>query len=548
MRLKKLTLSFGTQPIFDHIDLYIPEREHIGLVGVNGAGKSTFFKLLTKELTPDDGEIILESKKKIALLPQVITDEIPSLDMTVFEFLESGRPIEQLEKKLQSTYEELAEHPEKEKILYQKINRIQSDLEYYEQYKADTILLKIIEGMHIDGDMLDQPLKNLSGGQKSTVAFARLLYSKPEIILLDEPTNHLDLMTKDYVVQFLKSYSGTIFIISHDTEFLNQVATTILFLDKRTHKMELYPGNYDRFLKLHAEHEKNLLFQAKIEEREENKLRAIVQKYEHGNGKRKKMAQDREKKLAKLLENKIEVPPSMRQVTFQMDVKRESGMTPVRVEKLCFKYDKTKPKGIINKLSFSLHKGEKFLIVGENGVGKSTLLKLIVGILKPDFGTIEIGNHTDIGYYAQEHELLDKTTTIFDNFHDTDLNDKEIRSALGRFLFSGDEVFKNVSILSPGEQSRVALAKLSVSGANFLILDEPTNHLDPDTQKIISKAFQSFEGTMLVVSHNPEFVYDLGIGRILLLPEGKIVPYDEEIVKHYHTLNTKHFKNRQNPL
>lgn len=163
---------------------------------------------------------------------------------------------------------------------------------------------------------------------------------------------------------------------------------------------------------------------------------------------RKKMAQDREKKLAKLLENKIEVPPSMRQVTFQMDVKRESGMTPVRVEKLCFKYDKTKPKGIINKLSFSLHKGEKFLIVGENGVGKSTLLKLIVGILKPDFGTIEIGNHTDIGYYAQEHELLDKTTTIFDNFHDTDLNDKEIRSALGRFLFSGDEVFKNVSILS----------------------------------------------------------------------------------------------------
>ena len=235
-------------------------------------------------------------------------------------------------------------------------------------------------------------------------------------------------------------------------------------------------------------------------------------------------------------------------VAFQMDVKRESGMTPVRVEKLCFKYDKTKPKGIINKLSFSLHKGEKFLIVGENGVGKSTLLKLIVGILKPDFGTIEIGNHTDIGYYAQEHELLDKTTTIFDNFHDTDLNDKEIRSALGRFLFSGDEVFKNVSILSPGEQSRVALAKLSVSGANFLILDEPTNHLDPDTQKIISKAFQSFEGTMLVVSHNPEFVHDLGIGRILLLPEGKIVPYDEEIVKHYHTLNTKHFKNRQNPL
>lgn len=548
MRLKNLTLSFGTQVIFDHINLYIPEREHIGVVGANGAGKSTFFKVLMNELTPDDGMVIFESKKRLAWLPQVISDEVPNLDITVFEFLESGRPIAKLEEKLQKTYEELANHPEKEKSLYQKIDQIQKDLDYYEQYKADTILLKIMEGMHIDGDLLDQPLKNLSGGQKSTVAFARLLYSKPEIILLDEPTNHLDLMTRDYVIQFLKSYSGTIFMISHDTEFLNQVATSTLFLDKRTHQMQLYPGNYNLFLKRHEEQEKNLLFQAKIEQREEDKLRAIVQKYEHGNGNRKKMAQDREKKLAKLLENKKEVPPDMKQVTFNMDVKRESGMTPVRVENLCFKYDKTKPKGIINKLSFSLHKGEKFLIVGENGVGKGTLLKLIVGILQPDFGTVQIGNHTDIGYYAQEHELLDKTISIFDNFHDTDLNDKEIRSVLGRFLFSGDEVFKNVSVLSPGEQSRVALAKLSVSGANFLILDEPTNHLDPDTQKIISKAFQSFEGTMLVVSHNPEFVHDLGVGRILLLPEGKIVPYDEEIVKHYHTINTKHFKKRQNPL
>ena len=198
------------------------------------------------------------------------------------------------------------------------------------------------------------------------------------------------------------------------------------------------------------------------------------------------------------------------------------------VSNLYFKYDKKSPTNIIENLSFEIHKGEKFLIVGENGIGKSTLLKLIIGQLKPDLGTIKFGSKTDLGYYAQEHELLDNEKSIIENFSDIQLTQKQIRNVLGRFLFYGDDVFKKVSILSPGERSRVALAKLSVKGANLLILDEPTNHLDSDTQVVIAEAFKTFDGTMIVVSHNLEFINHLGIDRLIMLPSGKILFYDKK--------------------
>lgn len=543
MRIKNLSFSFGMQNIFDNVNLYIPDNEKVGIVGVNGAGKSTFFNILTKKISPDDGQIIFDKKTRVELLPQVITDEVSLLDINVFDYLSSGRPIEKLENDLQNLYNDLASADEKSHdSIYKKINKVQEKLEYWEQFAADTILLKIIEGMNITSNLLDKKLGELSGGQKSTIAFAKLLYSKPEVMLLDEPTNHLDSSTKDYIINFLSNYRGTVFMISHDIDFLNKVSTKILYLDKMTHNMSLYNGNYNDFNKLHSEQVKTLEEQAKIQQMEEDKLRAIVKKYEHGNGNRKKMAQDREKKLTKLLANKIELAPTTKKMNLDISITRESGMTPLKVDNLSFKYDKSAKMGIINKLSFSVHKGEKFLIVGQNGVGKSTLLKMIVGKLIPDDGVITIGNHTDIGYYAQEHELLDMDKTILDNFDDMLLSPKIIRNVLGRFLFFGDDVFKKVKVLSPGEQSRVALAKLSVTGANFLILDEPTNHLDPETQKIIAETFKTFKGTMLVVSHNPEFVDNLGIERVLILPSGKTDFYSHELVESFHKLNTNKLK------
>lgn len=537
MQFKDLTMSFGMQTVFENVNLNLPENEKIGIVGVNGAGKTTLFKLIMGLEYPDSGKIIAKNGYRIDWLPQVLNDGVDSMDITVLEYLMQGRPIEKLNNELQSYYDALVDPNCNQTELFNKIEKTQKQLDYWDSYNAENILFKIITGVKISDDMLLKELKELSGGQKSKVAFARLLYSNPEIILLDEPTNHLDEDSKNYIINYLKNYKGTVLVISHDVEFLDQVTTKTLFIDKRTKSFNFYDGNYSKFLKVQTEREKNLLRQSEIQQQEEDKLRDIINKYATASGKRKKMAQDREKKLKKLLEHKIEVVNPNKKVNFNVEVNRESNTIPLEVKNLCFKYDKTSKNNIIHNLSFRLEKGEKFLVVGENGIGKSTLLKLLVGTLEPDCGSIQLGSKTDLGYYAQELELLDNAKTILENLKNSNYNERQIRSILARFLFFGDDVYKNVSVLSPGEKSRVALAKLSISGANLLLLDEPTNHLDPDTQNLIAEVFKNYAGTMVVVSHNPEFVDNLGIERTLILPTGEISYYDREIVEHYKVLN-----------
>ena len=487
------------------------------------------------------------NNSRVGLLPQIISDEVPTMDISVYDFLISGRPLKKINDELQITYEEVAKETDEkqQQLLFKKIDRLQQKLEYWDYYSAESILLKIVDGMDISLEMLNEKLSNLSGGQKSKVAFARLLYSKPEIILLDEPTNHLDKKTKEFVINYLKGYKGSVYVISHDIEFLNQITTKTLFLDKRTKKMELYDGNYSNFKKIKDEREQILLKQAEIQEKEMERLQKTIDKYATASGKRKKMAQDREKKLDKLKNNKIEIPQHQKKAKIKLELERESSNIPLKIKNLNFKYNKNSDNNIIDNLSLEIFKGERFLVVGENGAGKSTLLKLIVGQLLPDSGEIYLGNKTDIGYYAQEHELLDNNKTILENFNDINISQKALRSVLGRFLFFENDVFKKISVLSPGERSRVALAKLSLKGSNFLVLDEPTNHLDPDTQLVISETFKNFKGTMIIVSHNPEFVDNLGIQRLLLLPEGKISYYDRSTVEYFQELNYNNKKNRR---
>lgn len=540
MQIKNLTMSFGNQELFNNININIDDYEKVGIVGLNGAGKSTFLKIVYGQITPDKGKVIIKNNTRVAYLPQVIKDEIPEENITVFDFLLLGRPIDKLNKELEKLYIEISSAEEsKLNDLYKKINIINQELEYWESYSAENTLLKIIDGMNIDDNLLEKPINTLSGGQKSKIAFARLLYSKPEIILLDEPTNHLDIDTKEYIIDYIKNYKGGVYVISHDIEFLNEVTTKTLFLDKRLKTFELFNGNYDKFKKVIDHHELEIERKIEKQQEEEIKLRKIIEKYTNSSGNRKKMAQDREKKLEKLLKDKITSPVKSKELNLKININRESTKYPLTVNKLSFKYDKSSKRYILHNLSFSLSKGEKFLIVGVNGVGKSTLLKLIMNRLTPDKGEIIIGDKTDLGYYAQEHELLDNNKSIIDNFNDIDISTKELRNVLGRFLFYEDDVYKKVSILSPGERSRLSLAKLSLTGANLLVLDEPTNHLDPETQKIIANTFKTFKGTMLVVSHNPEFVDNLGIERVLILPTGQIDYYKRDIIEHYKMINTK---------
>ena len=539
MNVKNLTLNFGMQQIFEDVTLQIKDNEHVGIIGVNGAGKSTFFKLIMGKITPDMGKIILKPGTRIGFLPQVISDEIPSIEISVFDYLLDGRPIKKLEKELENAYLEASHENDEKKlnVILNKISKIQLKLDYYDQYGSESSLLKIIDGMNIDSNLLDMNLNQLSGGQKSKIAFARLLYSNPEVLLLDEPTNHLDVDTKVYIINYLKNYKGTVLVISHDVEFLNEVVSSILYVDKTTHKMELYPGNYEKYMKIRNE---RLKTQERILEKqlvEEEKLKKIIAKYLHGNEKKANIAKDRIKKLEKLEKEKVVLEKKKKFTNFKISMNHPSGIIPVKVDNLTFGYNKDNV--LFNNLTFDLSRGEKFLIVGENGIGKSTLLKLLMGYLKPISGNITIGDKTEIGYYAQEHELLDNDSNIINNFKNTGLGIRDLRSFLGNFLFNGDDVFKSISVLSPGERSRVALAKLALTGANLLILDEPTNHLDPETQKIIADTFKNYEGTMLVVSHNLDFVDNLGVERMLMLPSGQIRYYDPEIVMYYQELNNK---------
>lgn len=539
MNIKNLTMSFGLEEIFDDVTIQIKDNEHVGIVGVNGAGKSTLFKLILKELTPESGSITFKNGTRIGFLPQVISDEVPNMDISVFEFLLTGRPIKELQERLEKEYLNASIETDDKKLdsIMKRIAKLQEKLEYYEVYNCENILLKIVAGMNIDSHLLDMPLKDLSGGQKSKVAFARLLYSNPEVLLLDEPTNHLDIDTKEYIINYLKKYHGMVLVISHDIEFLNEVTTSTLFVDKLTHKMELFPGSYEKYLKIKEEREKTTERIYEKQVKEEEKLKRIIAKYIGGNEKKANIAKDRIKKLERLEKEKVTIAPKNKVASFKMEIDHPSGIIPLKVDNLKFGYNKDNI--LFENLTFDLERGEKFLVVGENGVGKSTLLKLIMGKLTPLEGNIKLNDKVTLAYYAQEHEILDNDKNILDNFKTFDLSVNKLRSFLGNFLFFNDDVYKKVSVLSPGERSRIALAKIALSKANMILLDEPTNHLDPETQKLIADVFKSYEGTMLVVSHNLEFVDNLGIERMLILPEGKIKYYDKKVVNYYLELNNK---------
>lgn len=540
MKIDNLSLSFGTAEVYKNLTVEFNQNDKVGIIGVNGAGKTTLFKLILGELTPDAGTITVSSK--IGYLPQVIEDNFDK-EMSAFDYLLSARPIKELENKLTNLYEQIANEKNEHNLKkYMKdITKVEDELTYYEQYNAESELLKIIAGMNIDDTLLDLKLKNLSGGQKSKIAFARLLYSKPETLLLDEPTNHLDLDTKDYIIEYLKNYKGLILVISHDTSFLDEITNKTLYIDKNKKTGTLYNGSYSKYEKIKKERELATSRLHDKQQKEEEKLKEIIARYIRGNEKKANIAKDRQKKLEKLLSEKVEVEKKNKYTKFKINIKYPSYSIPINCNNLTFGY--TEENLLYQNLTFDLIRGEKFLIVGENGIGKTTLLKLIMNILTPLEGSINISEKTLIGYYAQEHDLLNKENTIKENFSDSGLTDYELRRFLGSFLFTNDDIFKKINILSPGERSRVALAKIALSGANTLLLDEPTNHLDPMTQLIIADTFKDYEGTMLVVSHNLEFVDNLGIERMLLLPSGRIMYYDKNVVLHYELLNEEVDKN-----
>ena len=538
MKGTKINLAFGTEVIYEDADFYIDTHDKVGIVGENGAGKTTLFHVLLHEQELDSGTIST-GNSRIGYLPQEITIEDES--RTVLEYLKRGRPINKLEAELNVIYKKLesagtAEHA----MLFKQMEKLQSHLESYDYYEADSILLHIIDRMGISSGLLDMPLNRLSGGQKSQIAFGRVLYSKSDILLLDEPTNHLDAAAREFVIEFLKGYQGMVLIISHDVSFLNQIVNKILFIHKATHKISVYEGNYDTYKKKYAL-EQRLREQAIAqEEKEIRELEEFVRRANQAsrtNHALKRMGQERALRLEKKRSMKQTRDRIYKRVKMDLRPMREGGGIPLEVKHLSFHYPNQSL--LYRDLSFQIHEKERFLIVGENGAGKSTLLKLIMGIHSPDTGSIHVHPKTDVAYYAQELEQIDLQKTILENAWTDGYTEKQLRSVLSNFLFYADDIHKKAEILSPGEKARIALCNVLLQRANLLILDEPTNHLDPETQSIIGGNFHLFEGTIMVVSHNPWFVEQIGVNRVLILPSGRIVDYSRELLEYYYGLNSE---------
>ncbi len=544
MRAEHLHLAYGTKIIYDDCSFHFDATDKVGVVGVNGAGKTTLFRVILGEQELDSGKIILPGLR-LGYLPQEIIIPEEQSEITVWDYVASGRPVDELQAQLNQEYEKLAKYPESQAIL-NRINDLQDLIDSYDLNNFDYELLKILDKMHLS-DLVDHKMKELSGGQKSKVAFAKVLFENAGLLLLDEPTNHLDASTKQFITNYLRNYQGDVLVISHDVEFLNSVTNKTLFVNKVTHQIKLYKGNYDSFRHQYAAEKAAEDARITEQEREIKRLSEFVARAraaKRSNTALIGMGHQREKVLAKRLAELGEREQEYARVALNIPPLRMGSRTPLEVQNLEFAYPGEEI--LYDKLSFSLTRGEKFLIVGENGVGKSTLLKLIVGQLQPDAGTIIFGQNVSLAYYAQEFEILDERRTILENVNSPDFTDTELRGVLSNFIFYGDDIYKKVSVLSPGEKARVALCKTLLTRANLIILDEPTNHFDPETQKIIGENLKDYAGTIIMVSHNPAFVEQIGITRMLVMPKKDAAPdqklaiiknYSRELLEYYYYLN-----------
>ncbi len=497
-----ISKSFGTDVILDDISFHIEDYEKTAIVGINGAGKSTLLKIIVGELSADQGEITLSKGKTLGYLAQ--HQDLTSHRTIYEELLEVKRSVLQMEERIRSLELEMkhAKGEQLEKML-ETYTRLTHQFELENGYSCQSEIIGVLKGLGFSEEDFKREISTLSGGQKTRVSLGKLLLSKPDIILLDEPTNHLDMESIAWLETYLLNYKGAVIIVAHDRYFLDRVVTKIIELDLG--HGSVFQGNYSVYsqkkaLVRQAQMKAYLNQQQEIRHQEE-----VIAKLKSFNREKSiKRAESREKMLAK-----IEVLEKPTEVNDEMNIRLEpditSGNDVLTIKNLGKSFGHNH---LFSHVDIDIKRGERVAVIGSNGTGKTTLLKIINQMLPADTGEITFGTKVHIGYYDQEHQVLHMEKTLFDELQDTypDLNNTRVRNILAAFLFTGDDVFKRIGDLSGGERGRVSLAKLMLSNANFLILDEPTNHLDITSKEILEHALNQYTGTVLYVSHDRYFI------------------------------------------
>ena len=515
-----ISKSFGEKVILNDASFHIEEREKAALIGNNGAGKTTLLRIIMNEISADSGQVVLMKDKKIGYLAQY---QDVSGHRTVYEeLLTTKQYIIDMEDRMRAIEVQMknASGEELDRLM-NTYTRLTHEFELENGYAYKSELMGVLKGLGFTDEDFAKQVETLSGGQKTRVALGKLLISKPDILLLDEPTNHLDMESISWLETYLLNYPGAVFIVSHDRYFLDKVVTKVIEIDAA--QVRMYSGNYSAYAEKKAQL-RDAQYKAYLNQQRDIKHQeAVIVKLKSFNREKSiRRAESREKMLGKI--QRIEKPTEVQsQMRLSLEPRVVSGNDVLTVEELSKSFPE---QTLFTNISFQIKRGERVALIGNNGTGKTTMLKILNDLIPADSGTFSLGSKVQIGYYDQEHHVLHAEKTIFEEISDTypTLTETEIRNMLAAFLFTGDDVFKVISSLSGGERGRVSLAKLMLSEANFLILDEPTNHLDIASKEILEEALNSYTGTVFYVSHDRYFINQTAT-RILELTNQAVVNY-----------------------
>lgn len=505
LSVSHLSKSYGTDEIITDVSFHLEEKEKAAIIGPNGAGKSTILKIIAGEINATSGDVIVGNKFSVGYLSQ---HQEETLKGTIFDCVYSAKPeIVNMEIRLSELETIMHENEQEEgSLIIKEYDELRERFAREDGYSYRSEAIGVLKGLGFTEEDFTKEASLLSGGQKTRLALSRLLLRKPDLLMLDEPINHLDLNSVAFLEGFLQTFPGAVLMVAHDRYFLDKTVTKIIELSH--HKGTMYLGNYTEYKRkrdIVKVSEQNAFEkqQKEIAHQEE-----VIKKLQQFNREKSiKRAESRKKTLDKI--DRLDAPLADEgNMKLRLSADRESGKDVLSIENFSKSFGSLK---LFENISFEVKRGQKVAIIGDNGTGKTTLLKMITGEMSKDNGFMKLGMNVDVGYYDQEHQVLDHSKTVFDELHDEypDLDNTKIRNVLGAFLFRGDDVFKLVGDLSGGERGRVSLAKLMLSGANFLILDEPTNHLDMGAKEVLEDALKAYDGTILFVSHDRYFINEV---------------------------------------